>query len=242
VNGTTLWIDASGTSWLHRIDPAAKIVALIVWFVVVLMASLPATLLALAALLGAAFLLSGTAGVLKRFAPFLAVLFLVAWALWGIFSADPAGWPKGLRLGGRLALLLALGLLMLATTRVEELAAGLRRLGLPFPVAFSLTLAFRLIPLFVATGRAIAEAQACRGLDPRRGSLPVRLRRYVPLLVPLVLSSLRSAGSLAAALEGRGLGMGPRRTSVLTGRFGWPEAMWMALPAAAAVATATLGL
>ena len=238
----TLWIDAAGASWLHRVDPAAKIIALALWFAVVLMASLPATLLALAALLGTAFVLSGTAGVLRRFTPFLAVLFLVAWALWGVFSADPAGWQKGLRLGGRLALLLALGLLMLATTRVEELAAGLRRLGLPFPVAFSLTLAFRLIPLFVSTGRAIAEAQACRGVDPRRGSIPGRLRRYVPLLVPLVLSSLRSAGSLAAALEARGLGMGPRRTSVMTGRFGWPEAGWVLLPAAAALGVATMGL
>jgi energy-coupling factor transport system permease protein len=242
VNGTTLWIAAAGTSWLHRLDPAAKIVSLILWFAVILMLSQPATLLLLAALVVAAFFLSGTASVLRRFASFLAVLFVMAWGLWGIFSADPAGWEKGLRLGGRLSLLLALGLLALASTRVEELAAGLRRLGLPFPVAFSLTLAFRLIPLFVSTGHAIAEAQACRGLDPRRGSLPVRLRRYVPLLVPLVLSSLRSAGSLAAALEGRGLGMGPSRTSVIQGRLGWPELVSVGLPALAALIVPLLRL
>jgi energy-coupling factor transport system permease protein len=242
VNASALWLDASGGSWLHRLDPAAKVVSLLLWFAVILMVSRPPALATMAILVAGAFLLSGTAAVLLRFTPFLALLFSVSAALWGIFTADPAGWQKGMRLGARLAIMLALGLLVLAATRVEELAAGLRRLGLPWPMAFSLTLAFRLLPLFAASGRAIAEAQACRGLDPRAGWLLRRLRHSIPLLVPLVLMSLRSAGALAAALESRGLGMHPRRTSVLAGRLGWPEAAAVALSGSTALALAALRL
>lgn len=240
MNAASVWIETAGESWLHRLDPAAKIVSLALWFAVILMVSTPAALMALGLMVLAGFAGSGTIPVLRRFASFLVVLFVVAAALWGLFSAGPAGWEKGMRLGARLSLMLALGLLALAVTRVEEVAAGLRRLGLPFPVAFALTLAFRLLPLFVGSGHAIAEAQACRGLDPRSGSLPRKLRQSVPLLVPLVLMSLRSAGALAAALESRGMGMLPRRTSVQQGRFGWQEAVSIALPAGALAALAAL--
>lgn len=92
----------------------------------------------------------------------------------------------------------------------------------------------------MASGRAIAEAQACRGLDPRAGWLLRRLRHSIPLLVPLVLMSLRSAGALAAALESRGMGMLPRRTSVQPGRFGWQEGVAVGLPLAAFAAVGAL--
>ena len=95
--------------------------------------------------------------------------------------------------------------------------------------AFSLTLAFRLLPLFTTTASTIVSAQACRGLDIRQGGIVRRMGRYLPLLVPLVLSSLRSADALSAALESRGLGMGPGRTFVTEGRFGLRDALQVAL-------------
>jgi energy-coupling factor transport system permease protein len=122
------------------------------------------------------------------------------------------------------------------------MASGLQRMGLPFMAAFSLTLAFRLLPLFAGSGAIIVQAQACRGLDVREGSVVARLRRYLPLLVPLVLSSLRTADGLAVALESRGLGMRPTRTSVIESRLGATEAALVAISVAALAATAALRL
>ncbi|MGH9869258.1 MAG: energy-coupling factor transporter transmembrane component T family protein [Candidatus Polarisedimenticolia bacterium] len=231
MSGELAWLHREGASWLHRLDPAAKILALALCFALAWMAWHPITLGALAAALVAGFVSTRTLGVLRRFGVFLLVLFLVTALLWSLFSTEPSGWSKGLRQGARLVLMLATGLLFLAATRVEEIAAGLRRLGLPFPVAFSLSLAFRLLPLLASRAHAIVEAQACRGLDPREGSLPARLRSGFPLVIPLVLSSLRSAAGLAAALESRGLGMHPRRTSVIEGKVGPAEIGAVALPA-----------
>ena len=48
----------------------------------------------------------------------------------------------------RLATFLVTGLLFLTTTRMEEVAYALGRLGVPYLVGFTLTLAFRLVPVF----------------------------------------------------------------------------------------------
>jgi energy-coupling factor transport system permease protein len=135
-----------------------------------------------------------------------------------------------------------MGLVFLAATRVEEMASGLQRMGLPFMAAFSLTLAFRLLPLFAGSGAIIIQAQACRGLSVREGSVTARLRRYLPLLVPLVLSSLRTADGLAVALESRGLGMRPTRTSIIESKLGPTEAALVVISAGVLVVIAALRL
>lgn len=225
-----------GATFLHRADAAAKIAALGVWFLVAVLLTRPGPVAALAALVALVALVTGLWRVLVRFAVFIVTLFLVCALLWSLFSFGPgpeAGAPgalaRGLVMAARLTVMLAMGLLFLASTRIEDVATGLRRLGLPYPAAFALTLAFRLVPLFAGSAATIVAAQACRGLDVREGGPVSRLRRYLPLLVPLVLVSLRSADGLAMALESRGLGMQRQRTSVVVSRFGPGEAVGVAL-------------
>lgn len=205
---------APRTGPLHRAHPAAKIVSLAAWFVVSLLMNGPVGLTALAVLTLTVAATTGLIGSLARFWKFMAILFVMCWAFWTLFSAGGGPW-HGVLMGLRLTTMLSMGLLFLASTRVEEMASGLQRLGVPFMAAFSLTLAFRLLPLFAGSGATIVNAQACRGLDHREGRLLTRLRGYLPLIVPLVLSSLRSADGMAAALESRGLGMHRTRTSLL---------------------------
>ena len=52
-----------------------------------------------------------------------------------------------------------------------------------------------------------------RGLDLESGGVRARLRKYVPVLVPIFMTSLRGADRMAIALEARGFRAGPRRTS-----------------------------
>lgn len=232
------------SSFLHRADPTAKIIALAAWFIVESLATGPAQLLPLALAVVAVGVATGLGGAIVRFSRFVIVLFIMCVLLWALFSRDPAGTgsvanslTRGFWVGLRLTTLLATGLLFLSSTRVEEMAAGLHRMGLPFMTAFSLTLSFRLLPLFAVSGATIVQAQACRGLDVREGGPITRLKGYLPLLVPLLLSSLRTAGGLAAALESRGLGMGARRTSALAGRFKTSDAV-LVLGSALALAAA----
>ena len=90
----------------------------------------------------------------------------------------------GLGRGLKLAELLATSVLFLSTTKVEEFTAGLARLGVPYRVGFAITLAFRLVPLFIDSALTVVQAQSLRGYDFNRGGPLERVRRYVPVIDP----------------------------------------------------------
>ena len=69
-----------------------------------------------------------------------------------------------------------------------------------------LQVTLRFIPLLALTAERIAKAQASRGADwgGKRGGLVARVRRVVPILVPLFVNALRKAEIMALAMDARG--------------------------------------
>jgi energy-coupling factor transport system permease protein len=131
----------------------------------------------------------------------------------------------GLARALRLLSFLVVGIAFLTVTSVEQFSYGLRCLGLPFRVGFSITLAFRLAPLFIDAAEQIANAQRTRGLDLDAGNIFTRGRRYVPLLVPIIVAGFRRADGLAVALEAKGFGLPGRRTYLAARGLGWRDAL-----------------
>lgn len=217
-----------GDSLLHRLDPRTKLLALVAVLLVAVAAASPGVLAGLLVLLLGLAVASRTGPALRR-VRFLAVTVLifppVLWSLVGVGRAD--GWGAGagevglfgLAAGLRLCSMVIASALFLATTRNEELVAGLLRWGLPYPFAFALSAALRLVPTFVASAVAVAEAQRARGHDLDAGNPLQRMRKHLPLVVPVLAGSLRSTNQLAMALEARGFGARPRRTQYLELRY-----------------------
>jgi energy-coupling factor transport system permease protein len=141
----------------------------------------------------------------------------------------------GVAVGLRLDAIILAGLTFLSSTRVEELTAGLRRLGIPFHMSFAFSLAFRFVPTFADSAYTIIQAQRSRGLDLESGGLVTRIRRHVPLLIPAVVCAVRNTNILTMALESRGFGGTARRTEYLELRMK-PADVLAALLVAAAVA------
>lgn len=137
--------------------------------------------------------------------------------LWGPFYLE--GILFGIGTGLRLANMIAASVIFLSTTRNEELSTGLARLGVPFPVVFALSTALRLVPTFIGAGVTIIQAQRSRGLDVEAGSILARMRKYVPLLVPVIATAIRSTNAFAMALESKGFGAQKQRTYYLTLRL-----------------------
>jgi energy-coupling factor transport system permease protein len=109
--------------------------------------------------------------------------------------------------------------LLLWTTEPGDAVAGLTRLGLPFEVGFPVVMALQYVVTFRRLFEQILEAQQSRGLTLPRGN-PIRIARtYLPVLVPLIISALRSADNLALALQSRGFGAKRKRTSRRVLRF-----------------------
>lgn len=89
------------------------------------------------------------------------IIGIMTFVLWLIFYNGPPGDAHifAAAMSLRFIDLLLVGLLLLSITSLEEFSAGLMLLGLPYPVAFALSLSFRLVIVFVATGFTIVEAQ-----------------------------------------------------------------------------------
>jgi energy-coupling factor transport system permease protein len=67
--------------------------------------------------------------------------------------------------------------------------------------------------------QTVVDAQRSRGLELDKGNLVKRVRNYIPILIPLIISAIRRSVELAEALESRGFGATENRTSIVTLRM-----------------------
>jgi energy-coupling factor transport system permease protein len=227
----TLYVPAA--SPLHRLHPVTKLAGLLAIVVAAFVVDRP---LVLAPLALAVLVLAWPAGAFRnlwRLRAMFILVFLFTTIVWTFFYVDPHtgrrdtadGMLYGLSTGLRLDTFLATGILFLTTTRIEEVAYALGRLHVPYKVGFTLTLAFRLVPVFFDAAIAVVQAQRCRGLDFNRGGLVARLRRFVPVIIPVLMGALRRADRMAMALELRGFNSGRPRTTWLRARAGRGDAV-----------------
>jgi energy-coupling factor transport system permease protein len=226
---------------VHRLHPVTKVFGLLALIVAAFVVDRPELLAPLLLGVGVLLVVGGGAGHLRRFAPVLALVPLFTVATWTLFygaSLDPsrAGFRYGVSMAVRLETFVVTGLAFLAITRVEEVAYALDRLGVPHLAGFTLTLSFRLVPVFFEAALTILAAQRCRGLDVGRGGPIRRLRRFVPILVPVFVGALRRADRMAMALELRGFNSGRPRTTLPRPAPGVRDGV------AAAVAVAVVGV
>jgi len=138
--------------------------------------------------------------------------------LGGMGSLKWEGLIAGLTIGCRLAALMLLLPMLTRTTSPERIAAALASFGFNYRIAFIITTAFNLIPLFEEDGRVIMDAQKLRGMRcfERRtfgeGSFFARLKAYPGLVVPLVLGAMRRAQLVSVAMDSRAFGVYRTRT------------------------------
>jgi energy-coupling factor transport system permease protein len=237
----TLTLYVAADTPLHRLHPVTKVGLLVAFVVSAFLVDRPLVLLPLTAIVCGLVAVARGLPNLRRFTPILALVFVFTVVIWTFFygralSPSRAGLMYGLSMGIRLDTFLVTGLLFLTTTRVEEVAYALGRLHVPYVVGFTLTLAFRLVPVFFDAAVTIVQAQRCRGLDIRRGSLVQRLRHFVPVIVPVFMGALRRADRMAMALELRGFNSGRPRTTFLRAAAGRRDFV------AAAIALCTVSL
>ncbi len=230
---------------LHGFDPRTKIAALLALFAAIVFIDRTVVLAGLLAALVGLFTLARSLGSLRRMAVLFLLIGATTFVLWTLSYQGPekvrliAGLTVARGATGRAALLslrfldmLLAGLLFLSVTSLEDLSAGLVLFGVPYPAAFALSLSFRLVIVFAATGATIVEAQKVRGNDVERGSLLRRIRAYAPLLIPLILNGLRRVETLRAALESKGFS--PRNRVRVGEKFRMRRRDWLALAGALA--------
>ena len=103
-------------------------------------------------------------------------------------------------------------MLLLLTTRPDDLLEGLVARGVSHRIAFVVLSAVQLIPRMRDRADRILAAQSARGLAVD-GSIRTRVRALVPLIGPVLLGALIDVRERTLALEARGFGARPGRTA-----------------------------
>jgi energy-coupling factor transport system permease protein len=219
-------------SFLHRRHPVAKAVGMVCFFVAAFVSEQPAVQLPLS-LSGIGLLhAAGAWPNVHRLRYLFALVFVMTFTVWSLFFRGGEPWfqwgPVGvsatslrfaLGMALKLVTFLGIGVLFLSTTKIEEVAYALTRMGLPYKLGFTMTLAFRLVPVFIDAAGTVVQAQRCRGFNFDQGSFFQRMRRYVPVIVPVFIGALRRADGMAMALEARGFQAKRPRTTYEHYRF-----------------------
>ena len=230
-----------GESILHRLDPRTKIILLFALMILIFVAKgAPAyAILTCATIFLVLVSKVPPLTVLKSLKPLLWIILFtllihlvshdgeVLAQIW-IFRITDEGVRFGVLISLRLILLIILSSLLTFTTSplqltdaLEKLLAPLAKVGLPaHELAMMMTIALRFIPTLIEETDKIMKAQKSRGVDFESGNILRRVKMFVPVLVPLFLSSFRRADELAMAMEARCYRGGAGRTHMKQLEFG----------------------
>ena len=135
-----------------------------------------------------------------------------------LFSIGPVTvWVEGVQFAVQtaarlLAVVGSMGLLVL-TTRPADLVAGLEDWGVSHRFGYAVLLTLQIFPEMQRRVHTILDAQRARAVETE-GNLLARARAFLPVLGPLVTSSIVGIETRALALEARGFSAPGRRTRV----------------------------
>jgi len=217
---------------VSRLDARAKMIATATLFVVAMSFNHPVYLLSLLLFEAGLVVASRSLVNIKRVRVLLGLLFIFSAVMWTLllqegpvlFRLGPLKVYRdsalyGLGMGMRLVAMVVAGLVFLSSTMVEESVFALRKFGLPMPMAFAFSLAFRMVSQLVNTAGTVKQAQQIRGLDVDSGGIVRRIRNHIPLLIPIFVYSIKRVDSLTRALEARGFGCTRKQTPFIISKL-----------------------
>jgi energy-coupling factor transport system permease protein len=104
--------------------------------------------------------------------------------------------------------------LFFLTTSPDKLSLALEKAKVPYEFNFAFITAIRFVPVLADEAQTIMDAQRSRGLELDKGGFLSRIRKYIPILLPLIVNSIRRSLELAEAMESRAFGATKDRTNL----------------------------
>lgn len=209
------------TSPIHRLDPRVKFLYVLAMFVVALLFIEFLPLLVLF-FLQIPFVL--VAGVRRewlrslRGAVFLVTMIFafnfVFGYLYHTYSSSAVLLEFSLAMALRFLVLVESFSIFFLTTSPDHLSLALEQTHVPYEFTFAFTTAVRFVPVLAEEAQTIMDAQKARGLELERGNFLKRVRNYIPILIPLIVSAIRRSLELAEAMESRAWGATSKRTNL----------------------------
>ena len=215
----------SKQTWLHFVDARAKLIMLMVLLVATCVIRSAWGLCLIAALLMVAWVVShARVCTLQLTIKPLMIVTLASLlvngllldgtgtiALIGPVGLSPAGLVRSAQALARVYLLLGFFLVVSATTTAPQIATAcsrflqpLARFGVPVgDISMVVSLALRFVPICAEEFQRITMAQKIRGVTFDKGSTQERLKKWLSVLVPVVVGLFRKADELALSMQDR---------------------------------------
>lgn len=229
-------------SCIHKLDPRTKIIATMVYVVVLFIINDVYTYVFSIAALGATVALSKVPFkfIMRGIKSIIFIIILtgilnlfttrgthIVWQF-GILKMNTEGIIMASKMVIRLIMLIICSSLLTLTTTPIELTDGIeyllkpfRRFGVPAgEIAMMMSIALRFIPTLLNETDKIMKAQQARCADFETGGLKQKAKSLIPVLVPLFISAFRRADELATAMEARCYRGGDGRTRMKKMEFG----------------------
>ena len=223
-------------SLVHRLDARAKISLLIYVIVLIFITQNVISLFAVTLFTVLIMLLSGIP--VKMYLKNIKVIIpiVIFTAILNIFYANSGvmlvefwnikiysgGLLRALYMAVRVLLLILTSSVLTYTTTPNDLTDAIERLLKPLKfiglgnavhtMSMMMTIALRFIPTLIEETDKIMNAQKARGADLESGGLIQKVKALLPILIPLLISSVRRAYELAEAMECRCYNGGKGRT------------------------------
>ncbi len=230
-----------GNSVIHRLDPRAKLILLVVYIVALFLASGWVSYVLMLGVLVFVVKISRIppksivrgmkplvmilvfTGVLNLFFTQEGTLLVDFW----IIKIYSGGLSRAVMMVARILMLISCTFLLTYTTSpialtdgLETLMGPLKKIGVPVhELSMMMCIALRFIPTLIEETDKIMCAQKARGADFENGSLVDRAKALIPILVPLFISAFRRADELATAMECRCYQGGEGRTKMKLLRY-----------------------
>ena len=237
----------SANSFIHKLDPRAKILLLVAFIVLIFCATnFPslgiAFVLVIVSLLFSGIPIRMYLKNLKAIVPiiiFTAVINVfygqdgdVLWSYW-VISIHESGIFRAIFMAVRVILLILISSALTYTTTPNDLTDAIERLLKPLKfiglgsavhtMSMMMTIALRFIPTLIEETNKIMNAQKARGADIESGGLIKKVKALIPILIPLLISAVRRAYELAEAMECRCYNGGKGRTRMKRLHLSWRD-------------------
>ena len=230
-------------SVIHRLDPRAKVIMMILYIVCSMVCK---NIIAFGVLLLSAVVIVlmsriPMGSILRSIRPILFIMLFtvvlnVFWTTgesllleWGIIKIYAEGVYKAVFMMIRIVSMIVVTSIFLTYTTtpisltdgLEQLLGPLKKIRVPVhEFTMMMTIALRFIPTLIEETEKIIAAQKARGADFTTGSLIKRAKALIPILIPLFIGSFRRADELATAMECRCYHGGEGRTKMKLLRYG----------------------
>lgn len=215
----TISLYTNNGSWLTQLHPFTKL-----WYLAaaICIPLLTGSLWGFAVMIIISFVLLKSGRLIKKALPLIAFSFtiiLTIFLIHGLVNQQNKNvlfaigflrfYKEGLLYAAHIGLnilnmLLSFAIVVLST-RPSELVDELERKGFSPRFGYIINSVFQIIPQMMGTMHSITDAQRSRGMETE-GNLLVRIKAFLPLISPVVMSALTATRERAIALEVRGFG------------------------------------